>query len=246
MQAFLSAGDGPKKPGKSKYDTESELGWIKKNYPEQAYKDILEAANMTGVSPAMLGASIHGEGFSNVVRGKGVSQNVSQAYSTGLSVEDQQRYPQDGFHDYGLDTFGTLYPKLKQYLPAGFEKEFKVFEGVNEKGEKINSAAFTTPKSAILAKAAFMKYLEEKTLVAADEIGVKINSKDLPYFTMAAYNGGEGNMRTMLSEYKKAPEGFVEKGATSRKGVHVNIKKRVDLMPYFSERFATPQGLGNK
>jgi len=200
----------------------------KKNVPideKPVYSLIKEAAQIGGVDPEMLFASAFQEGMNKAVA---YPDEISEAYENNLSYEDQQAFPVDGFYNYGLDRFAERYDTLKKYLPEGFE--FKEFEGVNEKKSKVRTAAFKDNKSALVAKAAMIRAEMDSVRNYASKNGIPLDKKAMQYFTMAAYNGGIGNAKIMLDEYKTAKDknAFIDKGMTSRKGVHQNIQPRME------------------
>lgn len=218
---------GPPKGKKKNYIADDIRSLYKKNMPvdeKPVYSLIKEAAQIGGVDPEMLFASAFQEGMNKAVA---APDEISQAYEQ-LSLEDQEAYPVDGFYNYGLDRFAERYDTLKKYLPEGFE--FKEFEGVNEKKSKVRTAAFKDNKSALIAKAAMIRAEMDTVRDYASKKGVPLDKKAVQYFTMAAYNGGFGNAKIMLDEYAAAKDknAFIDKGMTSRKGVHQNIQPRME------------------
>lgn len=60
---------------------------------------------------------------------------------------------------------------------------------------------------------------------------------------MAAYNGGFGNAKLMIDELatgKFKQSDYVDKGLTSRKGVHKNIAPRIQKMSWFNQMATGP------
>lgn len=219
---------GPPKGKKKNYIADDIKSLYKKNVPvdnKPVFSLIKEAAEVGGVDPEMLFASAFQEGMNKAVA---YPDEISQAYENNLSYEDQQAFPVDGFYNYGLDRFAERYDSLKKYLPEDFE--FKEFEGVNEKKSKVRTAAFKDNKSALIAKAAMIRAEMDTVRDYASKKGIPLDKKAVQYFTMAAYNGGFGNAKIMLDEYatSKDKTSFIDKGMTSRKGVHVNIMPRME------------------
>jgi hypothetical protein len=71
----------------------------------------------------------------------------------------------------------------------------------------------------------------------------------MDYFTMSAYNGGMGNARIMLDELKKSgvnQNDFVDKGMTSRQGVHKNIVPRMEKIGWIDKMMFGPVAPANK
>lgn len=224
----LSKLAGPPKGKKKNYIAEDIKALYKKNVPvdnKPVFSLIKEAAEVGGVDADMLFASAFQEGMNKAVASP---DEVSQAWEQNLSLEDQQAFPVDGFYNYGLDRFSERYDTLKKYLPENFE--YKEFEGVNEKGSKIRTAAFRDNKSALIAKAAMLRAEMDTVRDYAGKKGIALDKNAMNYFTMASYNGGFGNAKIMLDEYSTAKDkkAFIDKGMTSRKGVHSNIQPRIE------------------
>lgn len=218
---------GPPSGKKKNWIAEDIKTLYKKNVPvdeKPVYSLIKEAAQVGGVDPELLFASAFQEGMNKAVA---YPDEVSEAYEQ-LPLEDQEAYPVDGFYNYGLDRFAERYDSLKKYLPEGFE--FKEFEGVNEKKSKVRTAAFKDNKSALIAKAAMIRAEMDSVRNYASKNGIPLDKKAMQYFTMAAYNGGFGNAKIMLDEFKTAKDknAFIDNGLTSRKGVHKNIMPRME------------------
>jgi len=188
---------------------------------------IKQVSTETGIKPSLLYSSAYIEGMNKAAANP---DDISEAYAT-LSEKDQTDFPVDGFYNYGLDTFGTRFNDLKKYLPVGFENRFKTFQGKNEKGGTILTAAFKTNKDALIAKSAMLKSEQDNVLNYAKANGINLDEDAKDYFTMASYNSGFGNARKMIDEYKKSPnkQSFINNGETSLKGVHTNVSRRMKL-----------------
>lgn len=217
-------------------------------------KDVILSASKKGnIDPSLLLSSAWQEGFNKTVTGYGVSdayENAVKGYSEFVDDKskkvlkarasqnklDKTQFPIDGFSDYGLDTFGNNYDKLKKYLPEGFDKRFQLYDAYNDKKdkagnytpEKIRTAAFRTNEDALIAKAAFLNYEKDNVLNYAKKNKIDLDDDASTYFTLASYNSGFGNAQTMLNEYAKAKDktAYINKGLTSLKGVHKNIAPR--------------------
>jgi hypothetical protein len=221
----------PPHPVSKPYDLDAEMKGAYKNVMHFDNKPAIEiaksAATKMGINPALLFSSAYQEGMNKaILKPDEVSEAYNNAEKKGL---DTKNFPVDGFYSYGLDTFGDNYSQLKKYLPAGFEKNFKVYKAKNEKGQPITTAAFKSNEDALVAKAAMMKQTNEQINNYAKQKGITIDPEDLDYFTLAAYNGGFGNAKIMMDEYSKSKDkkAFIEKGETTRKGVHTNIYPRI-------------------
>jgi len=190
-------------------------------------------AQKMGVNPSLLFASAWQEGMNKAALDP---EKVSQDYVKAKIGGD---YPVDGFINYGVDTIGDKWDKVKKYLPPGFEENMKFYTAVNEKGQKVKTAAFNYNENALMAKAAMMRYEKDNIADYAKKAGVDLDDKAGDYFMLAAYNGGVGNARKMIDEYSKAKDKskFISEGQTSLKGIHKNIKVRLDNMAVADELF---------
>lgn len=234
---------------KPKYDPDKELrqSWGKtmKYDGNRGIKDVLTSAAKKGnIDPALLLSSSWQEGMNKAVLDPDA---VSEAYLMASEKDKSlEAFPVDGFYNYGLDTFGNNLDKLQKYLPQGFDQRYKLFDAVNEKKEKMKTAAFKTNEDALIAKAAFMNYEKDYLLEKAKGRGIDL-SQDvdaLNYLTLASYNGGRGNGNIMLDEYASAKDkkAWVTKGLTSRQGVHKNIAPRVSRIGLSNELLSMEKG----
>jgi hypothetical protein len=191
------------------------------NDNKPVYEIVKNAANLTGVDPSLLFSSAFQEGM---------NQAVNDQF-TGRFSTDDPKYPVNGFMHYGLDTFGEKYERLKKYLPVGFD--FQESYGYNEKGEDVETGNFKNNTDALIAKGAMIR--DEMDFISdyAKKKNIALDEKALNYFTMASFNGGFGNAKIMIDEYSKTGDknSFIDKGLTSRKGVHKNIAPRMENMP---------------
>lgn len=185
---------------------------------------IKRVASKMAVNPGILLSSAWQEGMNQAVVSP---DNVSIGYNEANVPEE---YPVDGFRNYGLDTIGDRYKQLSSYLPQGFEKNMFLYKTTNEKNQPINTAAFKTNEDALTAKAAFMKMEADRVNHYAEVKGIELDEQAQNYFMLASYNAGYGSALKMMDEYKKSKDKkkFIEKGETSLKGVHKNIKVRLD------------------
>lgn len=252
MGGTLGEGPGDKKPltGKeirSKYKDnpyvangrESWGEWLDKKFaygdPNKTIKDtVVSASKYAGIDPALLYTSAMEEGV-QVALSK--PDNVSEAYSmwSEKNSKDAAAYPVDGFYAYGLDTFGEVYTSLqkKGYLPKDFDKKFKVFEAVNEKNQKMKTAAFADDESALVAKAAMIRQAQDSLDNYAKSKKIQLTPKQKEFFTLAGYNSGLGNMPKMVESYRQKgylkDDKFMEPGfkPASWGSVYTNVQRRL-------------------
>lgn len=200
-------------------------------------------ASKTGLNPAFLAANAMQEGM-NIAIQDDSNMELDEEYIDNLpegKMGDQ--YPVNGFMYYGLDTFGDSAQMLKDkgYLDKDFD--FAEYETKNEKKQKVKTGAFKTHEDALMAKAAMLKNIQDSVSKYAQDKGLKLEPKSMDYFVMSAYNGGMGNARIMMDEMlkSKAPQSeFIQKGMTSRKGVHKNIAPRLEKMDMISDMMVGP------
>lgn len=228
----FGGGGGDDKPKTDPFEIELKKG-IKMNMPYDnipTIQVVKNAATKAGVSPSLLLSSAFQEGMNKALfRPDDVSEAFINAEKSGL---DTKNFPVDGYYNYGLDTFGNRYNDLKKYLPEGFDQRFKTFDAINEKGEKMKTAAFKTNEDALIAKAAMFKQSQDYVNNYAKSKNISISPDDLNYFVLAMYNGGEKNADMMMDQYAKAKDkkAFIEKGETTRKGIHNNIMPRLQRL----------------
>ena len=239
---------------KEKYKSNPNLRYtwgdaLEKTFPISGgkVKDVVkDASKQAGVDPSLLYASAMEEGMSLSLRDP---NGVSEAYlmATGqaeapkgrkLKTFNQDDFPIDGFYNYGLDTFGAKYDKLKKkgYLPEGFDKRFTTMDALNEKNELMTSAAFKSDKDALIAKAAMLKDVQDTLESKLAKSGTKLTPKQKQFFMLAGYNAGEGNMDKMIQSYKD--KGYLKDDKfldpnfkpASYAGVWNNVQRRLTNM----------------
>ena len=228
--SLLNAAGGDKNK-KRPYDMGDEMkkyGKTPMKYDDnQPASDIVKkVAGKMGINPSLLMSSAWQEGMNkSALRPDDVSQGYNDAKVSG-------DFPVDGYLNYGIDTIGDKYEKLKKYLPAGFEKQMQTYKTTNEKGENITTAAFKNNESALTAKAAMMKGEMDNVNNSAGSKKLTLDDKAKNYFLLASYNGGFGNAKKMIDEYEASSDKskFIDEGLTSLKGIHKNIKPRLDNM----------------
>jgi hypothetical protein len=201
---------------------------------------VKDAAKIGGVSPSMLMSSAWQEGMSRfMAENKKDNWTVGEFYN--LPEGKDKQFPVDGFQYYGLDTFTDRYQSLKKYLPKDFE--FVPFTAENEKGEKVNTAAFKNNRDALIAKAAIIRSEMDTINSYAQKNNIKLDDKALNYFTLSSYNAGFGNAKMMMDQYAQAKDknAFIDLGETTRKGVHKNVMPRISNMNLVDQIMAKDQ-----
>lgn len=194
--------------------------------------EILRSVSVkSGVSMPFLAANAFQEGMNKMINeSKGKSDEDFLMEADYTTSED---FPISGYKYYGLDTFGNVAPELKKkgYLPKDFS--FDTVGIQNEKKEEVTSANFKSNEDALTAKAAFIRNLQDHVSEYADKKNVKLDPKTMDYIVMGGFNGGLGNARMMVDELatgKFNQKDYVDKGQTSRQGVHVHIPPRIKKM----------------
>lgn len=209
---------------------------------KQVTEIINTVASKTGLNPAFLAANAMQEGM-NIAIQKDKNGFVNQDFEELVGQDITSKYPVDGFSYYGLDTFGDSAQMLKDkgYLDKDFD--FAAYEAGNEKGQRVNTGAFKSHEDALMAKAAMLRNIQDSVAKYAQDRNFKLEDKSMDYFTMSAYNGGMGNARIMMDEMQRSrvPQSeFIQKGMTSRKGVHKNIAPRFEKMDMISDMMVGP------
>ena len=212
---------------------------------KSAFELINNVASKSGITPSFLAANALQEGMNLAINDD--NSEKSGAYWEQNVEED--KYPVDGFLYYGLDRFGEVADKLKKkgYIPEGFD--YREYGSKNEKKQNIRTAAFKNNEDALFAKAAMIRDLKDSVNDYAKSKGIKLEQKGMDYFTMSAYNGGMGNAKIMLDELKKSgvnQNEFIDKGMTSRQGVHKNITPRMEKMGWIDKMMYGPVAPTNK
>lgn len=212
-----------------------------------AYQVARDVAKKTGVNPSLLFSSSFQEGFNKAIAKPDETEKYLQ--EKGWFNKD---FPVSGYDLYGLDTFGSRADEFikKGYLPADFKNRYSTVELENDHMKKdpktgkmipdpqvVLSADFKTNEDALMAKAAFLRAEADTVKNYATEKGIPLDDDSLNYFTLASYNAGFGNAKSMLDEFATATDKkkFIKEGLTSRKGVHKNILPRLENIPIATE-----------
>lgn len=167
---------------------------------------ITNAVKQTGLSPSLLYTSAMEEGLGFALS---KPNDASEAYVNweAKNAKLASQYRIDGFYNYGLDRFGEtgVADNLikKGYLPADFKTKFTPYDAVNEKKEKIKTAAFLSDQDALTAKAAMIKDTQDQLAAYSKKKGYNLTPEQNDFFTLAGYNGGLGNMQKMIDSYNQ-------------------------------------------
>ena len=110
-----------------------------------------------------------------------------------------------GFHEYGLDTFGSEFKYIvkRGYLPESFKSQFEISVHTNEKGKKVKSANFKTKQDAFYAFTATLahrQYLFFEDLRKYKIPVNKIPTEQVLFFTYKYYNGGPDSAERLLNK----------------------------------------------
>lgn len=229
------------KYGKNPFLQQGRADWYKaldKDLPMQKgtkTKDALyRVAQQAGVDPGLLFSSAMEEGMQ---LGFARPDDISEAYSMWSEKNGEQagKFKVDGFYNYGLDRFGEEYERLKKkgYLGEDFAEKFTPYDAINERNEKIKTAAFVDDESALMAKAAMMRDATDQMNGFYEKKGGKLSDKAKNFFTLAAYNGGLGLAQKMYDSYDQ--KGYLKDDnfmntdfkPASYAGVYTNVQKRM-------------------
>jgi len=224
-------------------------------YDNKSALDITRnVAAKTGIDPSILYSSAFQEGMNKVLANPDEVEKTLQ--KGGWFNKD---YPVSGYESYGLDTFGQRFDEFVQkgYLPPEFKDQFTpinifndhVKQVKNPKTGKIEmvddpqavvSADFKNNEAALMAKSAFIRSGQDAVKNYAKQKGVTLDNDTLNYFTLAAYNSGEGNAMKMFDKYvsSKDKKEFIEKGDANWQSVHKNISPRMQNAKVVNQLFA--------
>jgi len=228
--AEFGGGDDPEDP-KNPFAKEMRI-LARKNLPydnKNSLDLVRSASQRSGVNPALLLSSSFQEGMNKAIARP---DEVSEAYVNAIKGDDAKNFPVDAFYNYGIDKFSDYLPRIKQYLPEGFEQRYKMYPAINEAGEDINTVAFRNNEDALTVKAAILKDASSEVDKYAKEKGVELDDQARNYFTLARYNARPESFQLMMDEYSKAKDkkAFIEKGETTKKKIHGNIYPRLENM----------------
>jgi hypothetical protein len=215
------------------------------------------AAKNVGLNPKLLYGSAYVEGLNKAVAHPGEVSEAYEAARDGWRMDkyeggkkitvpkvDMKDYPVDGFYNYGLDTFGTRYDEFvkKGYLKPEFKDRFQTYDAYNEKGQTVKTAAFRTNEDAMTAKAAFLRANQDTVNAYAKKKNIQLDDQARDYFTMAAYNGGEGNAYGMMDDYMKAPDkkNYFTAQHKTYGAIHKNLAPRLQIMSAAGDFFNPP------
>lgn len=247
--------DGGKKKKKEPYDMGAEMRLTYNRpmkYDNKTAPEIVKSvAAKLGVNPQLLYSSAYQEGLNKAITKPEETEKYLQ--SKGWFNKD---YPVSGYDMYGLDTFGTRFNEFVQkgYLPQEFKDRFVPVNMDNDHTKKVKdpktgkivvvpdpqkvvSADFKTNEDALMAKAAFLRASSDAAMNTAKSMGIILDPDAANYFTMVAYNAGEGNMKAMLKKYAAAKDkkAFIEKGDAAWQSVHANVSPRMKNMAIAAE-----------
>lgn len=184
-----------------------------------------KSAAPLGIDPVLFYASSMEEGQSGLYEG---SNEPGKVRWTG-----NKEYPVSGLWSFGLDSFPEKYESLvkKGYLPKEFDKNFTIGSDAGSKNKEGVSALFKNTDAAIQASAAMLKTYYDDIDAYAKNKNIPLSKKDRDFFALAAFNGGEGVGRQMLSEYydnNYLKDGaYLNKRPTSGKGLKESSYEKV-------------------
>lgn len=173
----------------------------------------IREAKKVGIDPALFYASSMIEGQSGLYPGARKDLNGQVQY-TG-----DKEYPVSALWSFGLDSLQDYLPALKKkgYLPADFEKNYKVWDKAGSPAGpeyRAENVMFKNADAGIQAKAAMMKAFYDELDDYAKNKNLKLTPAQRDFFTLAHFNSGAHGYQ-MLDAYNKAgllkDEKFLEK-----------------------------------
>lgn len=189
-----------------------------------------KAASKFGIDPALLYTSFMEEGGSGLFKDKGTGIDTKHRKPTDFGYQDyfgDKDYPINGGQSFGFNTFAERYPDLVKggYLPKDFSKNFR---GKGNEGQ-YSANDFKDVQSAMVAKAALLKYNYDYVDKYASKKGIELSDKARDFFALAAYNGGEGAVLKRLVKYKDAGLLENDKFLKQRPEMEKNIPNNLDV-----------------
>lgn len=249
-----AVGGGEKKKKGDPIEDEMRLGYKKKfAYDDKNVNEVVSGvAKRSGVNPAMLFTSSFQEGM---------NKQIFKREETEKNLKDKgwfnEQFPVSGYDFYGLDTFGDKFEGLvkKGYLTEDFNKNFSKVQIENDHMKKdpktgkmipdpqlVTSADFKTNESALMAKAAMLRDIQDTVGSLAKDRGIELDEDAANYFTLVGYNAGEENAGKMLDKYASAKDkkSFIEKGDANWQSVHKNVSPRMSRMKLAAQLLSEP------
>jgi hypothetical protein len=201
----------------------------------QKLKDIIyNVSRKTGVRPEVLFTSAMEEGL----------QQASHKGTIAFSKDDHGSYI-DGYSALGLDNFGSDADSLAK---SGYLKKditYQPYDSVNEKGDKIKTAFFSSLEDGLYAKAAYLNRAKDSVTKYATENKLNLNDDAKDFLSMQAYNAGEGIIPKAVKKYQDNKlmdnNSFLEKapaGGYSENPSYYNTRKRYDNMKNLQDQGA--------
>ena len=197
---------------------------------------ITNASKVAGVDPSLLYSSAMEEGLGYALSQPGYASEAYVNWET-KNKDLASKYKVDGFYNYGLDRFGEkgVVENLqkKGYLPKDFNNKYTVYDAINEKKERIKTAAFLSDQDALTAKAAMLRDTQDQLNSYTTKKGYKLTPEQMDFFALAGYNGGVGNMQKMIESYNQKgylkDNKFLEATFTpaSYRDIYTNVQRRV-------------------
>lgn len=165
----------------------------------------VKAAKEYGLDPALLYSSAMEEGASGLFKDKS-GQDTKHRKPGEAGYEDyygDKEYPISGGNSFGFQTFNQRFPDLVKggYLPKDFASKFRNKDATIQEGKVESANDFKSVDDAMKAKAAMMKFGEDKVKDFAKEHDIKLSDKAKDFFTLAWFNGGEGGFEHRMKEY---------------------------------------------
>lgn len=169
------------------------------------YKTVFQnIGNSSHINPAFLYANSMGEGLVLGAQEDGW-QNTQQFADNLKTNPELAKYHYDGARMLGLDNIGKVLPDLisKGYLPQDFQSKVMPYNFITQKNEQTQSAGFQSPYAAIQAQAAYLNMNRDDVRNYAKQKNYNLTPEQEDFFTSSEYNGGQGNMQSMMDSYNK-------------------------------------------
>ena len=228
---------GPLMQGRG--DTPLKINEVPRAGSDTAKNISTKVAAKYGLDPALLYSSSMEEGMSGLFKDKsGADTKHRKPGEFGYqSFYGDKEFPINGNESFGLPDFAKRFPELVKggYLPKEFSERFRGKEG------EFSANDFKTADDAMTAKAAVMKFGQDYVDKYAKKNDIKLSPKAKEFFSLVLFNGGEGTVDQMMTDYNKngllKDDSFIYKRPTSGQGlkpdsyknVHENVSRRIAM-----------------
>lgn len=195
-----------------------------------------QAAGKYGIDPALLYSSAMEEGASALFKNKnGTDTKGRKPGDFGYqSFYGDKDFPVNGNESMGMPDFANRFPELVKggYLPKEFANKFRGKPNAGAYSEN----DFKSVEDGMQAKAALMKYNYDYVDKLAAKKGIELSPQARDFFSLAAFNGGEGAVIKRLSKYKESGQLEGDKFLKQRPDMEKGLPDNLDVWGHVTRR----------